>query len=327
MKSTSTEGDLTLQLAASLQCQHAWVPLPCPNSTRRWPVFHMHLAKMAGRSVFHTFSQKFQPWCSWMHKASSYGDRSQRSNFAAQVRAHGGELRRKPCFTSYEAGWDAVVRNAYETVDTAPLVVTMLRNPPDWTISTVEHDRQKKRHSGMDDLFERGCLNVSKKRPSSCVGYDYTGVIPQRFLTGSNDHSSRRAFEIGRRRLDASIFGLVEAFSASVCLWKFQFAKPLGRSCDCRQNSSASFPPAIGKRGSRARDNLLRNASTAALYALQRMDYGTYGKLYSYGVALFLQRLQIAERALGMKLLCRDESRVLLDIMHTGMNTTLRAAA
>ena len=286
--------------------------MPCFNATGV-PIFHLHMPKMAGQALLQLVPKLLQqPLCAWApnrfcaksgHCTPDWGNPD---HFAAKVRSHHEELASRPCFTSYEGSWDAIIPS-FERVHTPPCVITMLREPHDWLLSAIEHDADWRRHTGIDDLFHRGCFKAFTQCDSQ--GYIYTE--PATFLTREGDWKSpsRERFAVARARLDATVFGLVEEMQASMCLWQWQFGLRLNRStCDCRHRRVNAVDK-VGEHSESSTAKLL-NASAGARSTLERMEFGFYDELYVYGVSLFVQRVRVVETSTGMKLLCRGDQPV-----------------
>jgi hypothetical protein len=310
-----------LKRAMQLQCANATVPMPCDHRTQM-PIFHCHMAKMAGRSTFVTAPGKVgQPLCRWAPARHEYGvdlqgragvdfvrthdlimqgERLAYREFANAVHLHRRELARQPCFTSFEMPYLAAMTTIFGPAGLTPLVATMIRDPHSWVLSALEHDMKQGRHSGLDDLLARGCLTRPKPNPCERT-YDYTQPMARLY-----EPATHNRFEIGRRRLDGMLVGLVNEFGASMCLWAFQTGQHVGRDeCDCRQNEAKQGDEAeIGHVSSEKEVFLMRNASHEARDALQRLEFGVDGPLFAYASTLFVQRVRVAEAALGFPLLC-----------------------
>ena len=258
-------------LAQRMQCPLAkayGIPMPCPNRSHGAPVFHLHIGKTAGRTVYSIAPDIVGLQnCQWNQANLSWG---RPEHFVRTVREHRVELAARPCFTTYEVGWRAVDEGFGPLVP--PLVLTTLRDPLSWVVSAIEHDKlEKRRNKGIDDVVRRGCLfdtSIGENRPAGCLGYDYMNFVVSRLISekavgrfqdapkteyGLVQHRpnywrqkhyagahKNAAANIGRIaiakvHLDTAIFGLVEHFRATKCLWKFQFGhKITPEECDCR---------------------------------------------------------------------------------------------
>jgi len=361
-------------LAKRLQCPRAReldVPMPCPNKTRH-PVFHMHIAKTGGRSVYQVGAKLVGlPPCRWNPHYHSWGASDQ---FIRDAAAHREDMAREPCFATYEVGWRAVDYGFGP--DVPPIVLTMLREPHSWVVSAIEHDRlEKGRNQGIDDIVRRGCLFdwliKREKRPEGCVGYDYLSFVPAKFLSWpkSGPYLSMSEEDIAaashgwkewtpgrgdgggppgivataKAHLDACVFGFVEYFTASRCLWSFQFGIPFTREeCDCRHREmkmrsdvadvatspegyhrraaagvdSGNLTAAWARRSLRlhrdsagevhtgTRKSSQEEVSLQSIDALHKVSNSPFGVIYAYGLNLFFRRIQIVEEATGVKLIC-----------------------
>ena len=326
-------------LADSLQCplaRIAGVPMPCPNKSHGAPVFHMHIGKTGGRSVY-TFAPALvgQSGCGWNQANLSWG---RPEHFVRTVREHRAELEARPCFTTYEVGWRAVDEGFGPSVP--PIVLTTLREPLSWVVSAIEHDKiEKRRNKGVDDVVQRGCLFDSSKgeiRPDGCFGYDYMNFVLSSFLTEKatgrfrdvlghiggtagyhsamdNAPNGPRRLQTAKVHLDASVFGLIEHFRATKCLWAFQFGHRISRErCDCRARQSRRrlFSDATLNNGRSdavhvgARKMTRETIKLHSLEALRRVTESPFGALYAHALSLFLERAEIVEAATSIKLVC-----------------------
>ena len=313
-----------MQQSTALQCPKSPVPMVC-TKPNRLPIFHMHFAKMAGRSVVMDGPQFLgQRVCHWAPARSEYHlnktgrvgkDYGDSYAFKAAVHAHGAELKHTPCLTTFEMGWHEAISNTFRPANITPLVVLMLREPHSWALSAIEHDYRLHRHKGIDDLVQRGCFSPgNQSKPATCpVGYDYRRSKIQNLFDDVTDAVGKdgQRFERARIRLDSSIFGLVNEFEVSMCLWAFQMGT-LSRSnpsllqrCDCRSRESV-VSSKVGHSSSHLTAELLHDASPAALAVLRRMVYPVDTDLFVYGTALFVQRVRFAERELSIQLLCGE---------------------
>mmetsp|Transcript_8255 Transcript_8255/g.21242 ORF Transcript_8255/g.21242 Transcript_8255/m.21242 type:complete len:287 (-) Transcript_8255:268-1128(-) len=171
-------------------------------------------------------------------------------NYYDLVRQHGDEMRAKPCWSTYETGWDAVTRGFGP--DNPPILFTMLRQPLTWVVSAVEHDRHAQRNDGLTDLYKRGCLTFDGKCYRVSGSYDYiTGSYKQLVPGGGKkwDYNGS-SLEQSKINLRASIFGITEYFQATECLWRFQLGQPVTREkCEC--GTVAPKSTAASKKGGR----------------------------------------------------------------------------
>lgn len=314
---TPTELELAvLRQAKQLQCQHAAVPMLCAHNDSA-PVFHMHMAKMGGREVVvRAPAYLGQKLCRWAPARPEYHvnltgragkDWDNSTRFRRAVKEHGQELAAHPCFTSFEMSWSEAVENVFAPARLTPLVVTAVRDPFSWLLSQIEHDGVRGRHKGLDDLMKRGKLH--EYMPSTMSGlYDLPWEIDGRARRREQAAVVVSPFEVGRRRLDGMIFGLLNEFDASLCVWAFQMGHNISSrpECDCRTkdaNASAARP-IVGKAPATYKVWLLQNASKEARQALTNLHYEVDTQLFVYASNLFLQRVRVVEAAAGFPLLC-----------------------
>lgn len=212
-----------------------------------------------------------------------------------------------------------------------PIVVTMLRDPVLWVMSAIEHDKGKQRNNGIDSVVANGCHKAI--RDKSCVGYRYATFLVEclstRYDTGSHASNVQEA----KLNLDASVFGLVEFFQASLCLLEFQFGWNLkDKTARCRTVvPEASSPKLLRQRRELAllapkkvstgwmwpwsshqeidgvhvgaRDYGASKASMDSVVAVSTMAEQTMGELYAHARELFHQRIAVAEAAIGYQLI------------------------
>ena len=273
------------------------------------PIFLLHLAKMAGRSMV-TSSPSFtgQHLCAWTSARPEYLvkmvgrpslDYGSSVAFAAAVKAHAHGLIEQPCMTTFEISWNSAMESVFGPAGVTPLVFTMLRDPRSWVVSAIEHDMHVHRHSGLDDLYRRGCFSSCNKS-----GYDYTKST----LLMLNGGSARNDTHTAQRRLEGMIFGLVDEFESSMCLWAFQMGRfnSFYRSkCDCTARQSlAKSDKHIGHHSAKTTSALFQHASQQAVAALNNISFTPDYEVYDYGTNLFFERIRVAERRLGMRLIC-----------------------
>ena len=194
----------TLKLARSLQCRGvpSSLPMPCPNRSAV-SVFHVHLAKMGGRSLMkigphatghancHWFAQlttRVEPGrrAFWGHEAA----------FAAEARAHSGDGH--ACFASWEAPWPLV--ESFGGGASRVVVLTMLRGASSWMLSAVAHKQQSGHTRGVPELLRRGCFDRVRTSgrwdpealPAPTVDDD-DGSVARGGASGASATSSSRA--------------------------------------------------------------------------------------------------------------------------------------
>ena len=121
---------------------------------------------------------------------------------------------------------------------------------------------------------------------------------------------------IAKAHLDTAIFGLVEHFRATKCLWKFQFGhKITPEECDCRlapqTNRRRSQSPKPDSEREKidsvhvgVRKTTRETLELGSLDELRRVSESSFGLLYSYALMLFLERARVVEIATSIKLVC-----------------------
>ena len=151
------------------------LPMPCLSAklagTRH--VFHLHIAKMAGRTIMGLRSRWFKlPPCDWA-LAQWYAPVDEdvavvEGRLVDAIRRNTANGSSRPCFLSQEANWFPLVP-AFGA--TPVLVLTMLRPPIDWALSAAAHWQRSDercpgieqsgpchRNGGLDDLVDSGCF-------------------------------------------------------------------------------------------------------------------------------------------------------------------------
>jgi len=308
------------ELAKQLQCPHTTVPMPCPNQTQSGPAFAMHIPKTGGRTMTE-MAQRIsgQSLCEWaplrgrknhnpppgIDLKKDYGNRTL---FTEVVRERRRALQREPCFSTFEIGWEVVVDGFGPEVP--PLLFTMLRHPVSWAISAVMHDKEHGRNDGIDDMYQRGCLEFEKPCAHEPFSKDYIKGSYARLVDGDWVYGGE-SLEIAKQHLRAVTFGITEYFLASECLWRYQFGRPVEHNmCDCHAVAAALERSGKDKgaqegqvhKGSMQRSNV--TISQDAMLALQKLESGTAGMVYAYALELFFERIAVAEEATGMTFIC-----------------------
>lgn len=291
----------------------------------RGGVFHLHVAKMAGRSVMSDAPRVLElPRCRWQ-AAGFYGNQS---DFAARARAAHGP----PCFSSYEASWGTAVPALAATV----AVATLLRSPVDWALSAASHFDAR---ASLDELVTAGCfwepgqgggdrvcgasedgLSGATNALMGCggaacaAGYNFpylpiARLVDARLAAGllrGNSSGVARAVTGAKRHLAASMVGLTEHYAASLCLWRHQLGLSLhAHPCSalCRGRGAEHLVVSHVKNERRGGDGAPPAASAATVRAIERA-MGPYAEVYAWGKHLFRQRVASAEAATGVRLLC-----------------------
>ena len=117
------------------------------------------------------------------------------------------------------------------------------------------------------------------------------------------------AAALARRRLDASVVGLVEDLDASLCLWEYQFghhranATDYARRCDCRGAARRASAP-VGITGGPKHAG--KYDEKVSLRAVLRIEAALrpHARLYDYAAGLFRRRADAVARDTGVRLLC-----------------------
>ena len=167
-----------------------------------------------------------------------------------EVRVRQAELRRDPCYITFEYTW-AKIEAAFGPPALPPFVVTVLRDPASWLLSSIEHVRTHDKKAkatdkvpwpnGVDDTIARGCLawrGPGEDRACPEYTYDFGTPFPFRFLwsAAATNGGPAPTYAAARKRIDAIFLGMTEHLSASICLWKFQFGLGVNKTeCDCRR--------------------------------------------------------------------------------------------
>ncbi|KAH8072902.1 rhamnosyl transferase [Aureococcus anophagefferens] len=321
----ATVADRVAALAAATQCAAAAdVPMPCPDP-KATPLFAVHVPKTGGRALWTAVERASgQHLCDWApmrfgHYRSSLGfdaktstrspkgppDFGDAARFEAAVAGRARDLRKKPCLTTYETSF----RSVRAFGDATPAVVTMVREPTAWRRSVVAHGAERGRHGDLDALFAAGCLGADSCDLYADAHYLLYGIrrpTQALLLSAEGDYPAVGAPEPAgslaeaRAHLDGAVFGLTDHFALSECLFQFQFRGKLAKKdCDCGTGrvfgsdarTYASAPDA-------------KNASDAALAALDALKAGDDADYYAYAEALFFSRVRVAENATGVRLVC-----------------------
>lgn len=306
------------------QCPAAQVSMPCPNSSDVAPIHHLHFGKMAGRRIAYIAPELFdQEMCKWApyryHKSTGYGaygdDFGDEEKFNRMVKRHEMDMIEDPCFTTYEingatefTAWDELMNNSFG--DHA-IGLMALREPVSWAWSAIEHDYRRGFHKGIADLRERNCFaNVPELDMIDCHGFAYAYPAAPLWATESKEKGQfdeDEGFEVAKKRLDESLFGIVEELSASTCLWAFQMGQTLNETvCDCTKNGGDDDIKHIGADASA--DTEMPEPTEDEKNAVATINFGAYERVYQYADALFRARVKVAEKETGLQLLCDASS-------------------
>ena len=258
-----------------------WVPLPTlPNSSRSAPrhIFHLHVAKMAGRSFMNDAPQWLDmERCPWAADLNFWGHESE---IIRRVASNASSAR--PCFLSYEVNYDATALAYIKATGRAPTVVVLLRPAMSWVVSAAEHWQRPNspecypapchRNDGLEDLVASGCfwepgwprhrdqrhLPHYDDRKCAANAYGYPVFFFRRLL--GNVASSRleqgldqveRVLEQATLLIDNSLVGLTNAYAASLCVFRHQLGLPTVRECWSLCPKGASPQASSGSRRQR----------------------------------------------------------------------------
>lgn len=125
------------------------------------------------------------------------------------------------------------------------------------------------------------------------------------------------------RRLEASVFGVLEHYAASLCLWRFQFGglrdgpnrDRFVRSCNCSKQplegirKRTGSKPLVGSHQGAGHSGAPRpQGEQVNLKALSALEQGMrpHALLYAKAYALFRDRVRVVERAAGVPLICES---------------------
>ena len=273
------------------------VPMACAWTTA-WQrrVFHLHLSKMAGREVLAR-----APAAIDVQKCPGEVPGSP-ATFRGHVRPPVA-----PCFYSYETTWDKAVA-AYASRP-PPLVVTMIREPIAWAFSKITHKKNRR----VQSTVAAGCIEAPvDSRECAKINFPRFALEHLGSPLGPECDASGQA-ALARRRLDASIVGLVEDLDASLCLWEYQFGHhranttDYARRCDCRGAARRASAP-VGLAGGPKHAG--KYEEQVSLRAVLRIEAALrpHARLYDYAANLFRRRADAVARATGVRLLCDGDA-------------------
>jgi len=277
--------------------------LPCAKNDTT--VLHVHLAKMAGRTVMYEVIQKLGIMCPWAsYTFSDWWSNTTRALSDLAVHAFDGY----PCSFSYEMPLPVVERATQHMPN--KLYLLMLREPLSWFASAAAMARHT-----FEDLHTMGCFdNVS----ACCWDYQdlltsarYPRVECNRKWYGSNypmTFLAKSSLEIIRERpneglgiadeieiqmvattLQRSIFGLVEYFSDSLLIILFQLGFPMLASRHC---SHQKIKNKYGRRPDEADLGKVRYGLLKQISSSLR----PYEAVYANALTLFFDRVKEVKR-------------------------------
>lgn len=243
-------------------------PVPTlPNGTRRPPLphlFHLHIAKMAGRSLMldaPTWLETHK--CSWSANLSFYGHERELAN---RISSEAGSV--APCFISYEASYRDIGPAYVKAVGRGPTVIVMLRSAMSWVVSAAEHFQRPNqgcqpfpchRNDGLEDLVASGCFwqpgqpkaNAALATDAAkCTSPSKGNYAFPKFAVGrlagmgavspqSSMAQVERVVAEVRQLIENSLVGLTEAYTASLCLFRHQLGLPIDAYAACSSLCSA----------------------------------------------------------------------------------------
>lgn len=274
------------------------LPVPHYNHTQHTIIAHVHVAKMAGRSVIRDFQAtsglkfcSFQgnPWTTYLRK-----------NQTVPILSSGCGAERR-CIFTWEAEWKAFQEGCEQAMVTAapgpvvkgavPFFLTLIRSPLSWVFSAMAH------YSKTGEDVVAADIQARKIGYSGWLGW-YGFDFPLHALSGSNVPMGQRAVA-ALHNLQHSAFGLVSDLSASllVILWQLGIPERAERFCISTSTSKESELPVghnpFEKNSSYQID--IRFYSTAQ-YLVARMT--PYECVYTKAASAFYQRLGMARQAL-----------------------------
>ena len=174
------------------------------------------------------------------------------------------------------------------------------------------------------------------------ISAEHTQTSPPDSSTGNRSAWSH-AVQTARHRIDHMLVGMASEVPLSICLFAFQLGQlkrasaahqpadpyKLRERCRCSGSSSPHLQvPRVGEHGSSGQ-SLLGDATPRARAVINAIlaspGYRADASLFRYGVWLFVERVRVAERRLGMQMLCEDTATrlrgAIFDNTHT-FNTT-----
>lgn len=175
------------------------------------------------------------------------------------------------------------------------------------------HGQSHGRNDGIDDVYQRGCLEFETPCFREPYVKDYMTGSFERLVPG-NWVNGGESLAMAKQHLRAITFGITEYFLASECLWRYQFGRPVERNmCDCHEVAAALEKK--GKSTSAQEGELhkgsMRHSDTKvsqdAILALLKLETGAAGMVYAYALKLFFERIKVAEEATGMQFICEPE--------------------
>ena len=299
-----------------MQCSHARVPMPCLVAPVNIPVFSLHVPKTGGRtqtalvhqlsglqtcpefegSVRRGFPEPGGHFVDYIHR----GGNVTMPDFIRSLRRLAPFARAKPCVVSFEADWRAVTEGFGPS---PPIVVTFTRDPTSWLISAIDHDRRRGLNDGVQDVYERGCLNASLPKKKSCLhkGYDYTRPRLL-YALGTTPNEA-----IGR--LETTLFGITEYFSASVCLLRYQFGLKVDSTCQAcdhlhMQHADLHIGEALEADHMKQLEEEPPISHGAVSAMVELSENSPVAEFHARALMLFHERVHAAEEGTKFRLIC-----------------------
>jgi len=297
-------------------------------------IFHLHIGKMAGRSLMDDGPAWLElPPCRWLRDLPFHGSMDRQ---LAMIRARARP--RAPCFASLEADLiDVTAAYQQAPVGRAPRVVTLLRSPMGWVVSAAMHYQRMgyqhngealHRNDGLEDLVRSGCffelgqdLNALRRSRKCRTNYGFPTFAVARLmshsslsqLTGSalGQAGVEELVSRAKATLDRLHVGLVESYTASLCLWRHELGLPLF-DMDCQNLCRSATSATATLREHRVSNdavvtpqdvNISNNLSATALNIIEKSML-PYSRIYAYATNLFSQRAVQVEKSIGLQLLC-----------------------
>ncbi len=293
-------------------------------------VVHVHVAKMAGRTIMDDFPRLAgMPKCKWQPPLF-FGNTVR---FVGLLQEHCGA---QACFSSYEGDWDdmlvacrqASLHGNWTKVQLGsaalppapPIFVTMLRSSISWAHSaltqaglmhsamkTANHSQRfaEWKRTGSTDIFYNLSLDEAllpandpaggtKEGREAWDSWWYGTDFPLRRLTSLARVLQDRAGaeERARHNLQEGAFGVVERMEDSMLLLLYQVGQPAAAATFCASNSSNQVDNHGG-----SHPRLAISGSDAAQEELRRR-LARYERVYEFGVRLFEQRVARVRRIL-----------------------------
>lgn len=275
----------------------------CPRG-KAHDVFHLHIPKMAGRSLLCLTHKKvtgLNP-CRFTipfenHTWDSHADFDKAAKKAVEG---GGEI---PCFMSWESTWthaDMLRKLRQRT----PVVLTVIRDPLLWVISAVHHQA-----ATLQEASEQGCFSHDSSRCKLYYELRYPAIRELASSCDAMDHGAamdHACVAQAKAHLAMSVFGILEHYRESECVMRWQFqglTEELKSQCDCRADEHTKWQTEKVDNGALQRSGSGEEILIPDLIKM-REAFGLAYEVYSFGVNLFHLRAQAMEAQTGIQLFC-----------------------